>query len=296
LKVCYIDEAGGFEAEGSTPSATPLMVVAGLVLDHRIIRTVTAEHLRLKQVFFPGSLGTGKHMLDYILAEIKSTRLKRYLRSQRRDERRLVIGYLDRIVDLLERSDARIIGRIRVKQPGLGLDPIGSYNYAVQDVSRHFAHLLRTQHEIGVVLCDSRMHAQNRQVSHSVFTLKQRLGGDALPELVESPLFGVSDNHAGLQIADIVAGALLLPMACRTYCQGSASTMHVDPRYDRLRERYAGRLRALRYLYHDTTGLMRGGIVVCDRRGNRPGRDLFANPAAALAARPLLALGGAVRP
>jgi Protein of unknown function (DUF3800) len=292
LKLCYIDEAGGFEAEGSTPSATPLMVVAGLILDHRLIRTITTEHLRIKQIYFPGSLGTGTHLLDYILAEIKSTRLKRYLRSQRRDERRLVIGYLDRIVELLERSEARVIGRVWVKEPGLGLDPASSYNYAIQDLARHFTHLLFTQQEVGLILCDSRMHAKNRQVSHSVFTLKQRLIGDALPEIVESPVFGVSDNHAGLQIADIVAGALLLPMACRTYCAGCSASTHMDPRYDKLRERYARRLRALQYLYHDATGRSRGGIVVSDRRGGRPSRDLFASPAP----RAALALTGAVRP
>ena len=143
------------------------------------------------------------------------------------------------------------------------------------------------------------MHGQNGQVSHSVFTLKQRQVGDPLPELVESPLFGVSDNHAGLQIADIVAGALLLPMACRTYCHGSTAPTHMDPRYDRLRERYARRLRALQYLYHDATGRTRGGVVVCDRRGGRPSRDLFAMPvmpAAPPPTRAVLALGGAVRP
>jgi len=146
------------------------------------------------------------------------------------------------------------------------------------------------------------MHAQNRQVSHSVFTMKHRMNGDPLPQLVESPLFGVSDNHAGLQIADVVAGALLLPMACRTYCHGSRAQTHMDTRYDRLGERYARRLRAMQYLYHDATGRTRGGVVVCDRRSSRPSRDLFASPAApampAAARGPgaILALGGAVRP
>lgn len=270
------------------------MVVAGLILDHRLVRTVTTEHLRIKQVFFPGSLGSGTHLLDYILAEIKSTRLKRYLRSQRRDERRLVIGYLDRIVDLLERSDARIVGRVWVKQPGVGLDPAASYTYAIQDMACHFTHLLFTRQEVGLVLCDSRMHSQNRQVAHSVFTLKQRMVGDALPELVESPVFGVSDNHAGLQLADILAGALLLPMACRTYCAGSGAAPHVDPRYDRLRQRYARRLRALQYLYRDQSGRTRGGVVVSDRRSGRPGRDLFTSPAEPI--RGSLALAAALRP
>jgi hypothetical protein len=294
LRLCYIDEAGGFEAEGSHLAATPLMVIAGLVLDHRYLRALTTEHLRLKQLYFPGSLAKRGHLLDYILTEIKSTHLRQYVRSPKRDLRRLVTGYLDRIVELLERSNARIIGRVWVKEPGLGLDPASSYNYAIQDVARHFAHLLRIQHDVGMVICDSRMHGQNRQVSHSVFTLKHRLIGDALPELAESPVFGVSDNHAGLQIADIVAGALLLPMACRTYCQGSTAPTHMDPRYDSLRLRYGRRLRALQYLYHDAAGRTRGGIVVSDRRRSRPSRELFAPAPSEPAGAP--ALAGAVRP
>jgi len=47
LKLCYIDESGGFEAEGSTPDATPLMVLLGLIVDHEQLRVLTHDSGRL---------------------------------------------------------------------------------------------------------------------------------------------------------------------------------------------------------------------------------------------------------
>lgn len=156
--------------------------------------------------------------------------LRRALRSSRRDDRRHALGFLDRIVSLLEANDARIIGRVWVKEPGAGLNPDSSYAYAIQDLAKHFDHHLSETADVGLVPCDSRLHPQNRQVSHSIFTFKHRVSGDRLPNLVETPTFGVSDNHIGLQLADLLAGAVIFPIACRTYCGGSPVTPHMDPR------------------------------------------------------------------
>jgi hypothetical protein len=291
VKICYIDESGGFEPEGSKPDVTPLMVIAGLVIDHEKIGPITTDFLRLKQVFYPGSVGTPAHVLDYILAEVKGTDLRRELRSNVRDKRRHAIGFLDKVVALLDDKGARIIGRIWVKQPGTALDRKSTYTYAIQDLARHFQHLLSATHEPDLMILDSRMHHENREVSHSVFTMKHRLAGDSLPNLVESPVFGVSDNHAGLQLADLLAGAFLFPMACMTYCQGSTS-VHITPRYLKVGERYAQPLSRLRHLYKDGAGRTKGGIVVSDRRGHGTSRDLFR----ITSARPLRRIRPAPRP
>jgi hypothetical protein len=256
------------------------MVIAGLIVDHRNLTALTSDYMRLKQTFYPHALSQVPHLLSYILVEIKGTDMRRQLRSRSREDRRHVIGYLDKVVTLLESHKAQIIGRVWVKAPGFGLNPASTYTYAIQDMARHFEHSLASSRQTGLMICDSRMHGQDRVVSHSVFTLKHRLAGDSFPHLVESPTFGVSDNHAGLQLADLLAGALLFPMACRVYCQGSVATPHMEPRYDRLRERYAARLQQMQYAYINTAGQSAGGIVVSDKRAQRPSRLLFKVPAA----------------
>ena len=251
------------------------MAIAGLILDHEHVRPVTSAYLRTKQKYFPGTRTTSG-FLDYILDETKATDIRSELRSARRDERRHAVGFLDKLISLLETHNAHIVGRVWVKEPGTGLNPVSTYTYAIQDIATHFDHHLQEIADIGQIVCDSRRQVQNREVSHSIFTWKHRLSGDALPRLVESPTFGVSDNHAGLQIADLLVGALIFPMACRAYCAGCSAPAHMSPHYDTVRDRFGGRIRALQHLYVDpVTGRSKGGIVVSDRRGKRGSPALF---------------------
>lgn len=274
LKICYVDESGGCEPEGSSEYATPLMVIAGLIVDHADVRAMTADHLQLKKTFYPSKMGDDPRLLSFILGEVKGTDVRKELRSGNRDKRRHGVGYLDRVIDLFERYNARIVGRVWVKEPGEGLDPVASYTFAIQDIGTHFEHSLVQGNQAGILIVDSRSFHQNRGVSHSVFTMKQRQAGDRLPHIVEAPVFGSSDNHAGLQLADLLAGAFLLPMACQTYCAG-AKTHNVTPRYDVLKERYGDRLRQLQHSYRTASGRATGGIVVSDPRGRRPSSALF---------------------
>ncbi len=253
------------------------MVVAGVVFNHQDLRRITTDFLRLKQTFYPGR-SPAPHLLDNILVESKSTDIRSDLRSGARDDRRHAISYLNRIVALLETNQARIVGRVWVKQPGVGLGELQTYTSAIQDIARHFDHLCEAARRPGLMILDGRRHYQNRAVSHSIFTFKHRLAGDRLPHLVESPTFAVSDNHAGLQIADLVAGGLIFPMACRVYCAGCTAGVHVHGNYDRVRERFAARIQALQYLHRDSAGRIRGGVTVSDRRGRRPSSALFRWP------------------
>lgn len=43
---CYVDESGGFEAPDSSPHATPLMVVAGLVVSADAVSAMTQDFIR----------------------------------------------------------------------------------------------------------------------------------------------------------------------------------------------------------------------------------------------------------
>lgn len=275
MKFLYIDESGGFEAPDSSAGATPLMVVAGVALDHRSLPAITDEFLHLKSRFFPRKVKTARHLLDYVLAEVKGSDLRAAVRSSSRNQRRQAIGFMDNTISLLAAHDAAIVGRIWVKAPGESLSPRGSYTFAIQDLAQHFEHLLASQAETGLIVCDGRLHHQDAEVSHSIFTQKHKLAGDAYPHVVEATLFGGSQNHVGLQLADLVASAFLFPMATRTFCPTLPDGPHTSPRLDAVKQRYASQLRPMQHRYQDDAGRWRGGVVVSDKVGKRPSKALF---------------------
>lgn len=272
---CYVDESGGFEAPGSGPSATPVLVLAGLIVPVSAIEPLTADFLALKRGFYPGRV---THQPDDMLVEIKGSSLRRRVRAGTTRQYSHALGVLGGVVGLIETHDIRIIGRIWVKGPATTLDPDATYTSAVQDMSRQFDHFLGSRDSKGLVVCDARGHRQDMRVAHSVFALKHGLTGDSLPHLMEAPLFAKSDNHAGIQLADIMASALLYPMAARVYCPAIAHDPHTDPEYDQIRQRFAERLGARRYLYRSRDGRAHGGIVVSDELGRQPSHNLFRLP------------------
>ena len=162
-----------------------------------------------------------------------------------------------------------------IKEPTESLGPRETYTFSIQDIARHFNHFLEARNSQGLILCDSRRHAQDVQVAHSVFTLKHKASGDELPQLIEPVVFGRSENHVGLQMADIVASSLLFPFAARAYCADQPHSVHTDPRFDELRARFSARLRARRYVYRDETDRTRGGVIVSDRLNKRSSSLLF---------------------
>ena len=274
---CYIDESGGFERTDQGKKATPLMVIAGLIIPAAAITPLTDDLLALKKQFYPHK--AHRH-LDYLLHEIKGSDLRNGIRSPSRRKHMHARTVLDSTVSIAAKHSARLVGRIWIKQPGEGLDPAGTYTFSVQDIARHFNHFLGANDSEGVLLCDSRDHKQDIRVAHSVFTLKHKIAGDEMPRILEAPVFGRSDNHAGLQLADIIASGLIFPMAARTYCAGGTGGHHAHPRFDTLRERFAPSLKRLRYTYQTSTGRIRGGITVSDPYGKQPSRLLFEYPPA----------------
>ncbi len=274
MYICFIDESGGFEAPASNPSATPLMVIVGLIVDTGQIPETTDLLLHAKVDFFPQKCRSPR-FLDHILSEVKGGDLRASLRSASRNNRRHAIGYLDRIVQILEQQRISLIGRVWIKGIGQPLEPAASYTYAIQDLAKHFQRFLDMRDSTGLVICDSRMHNQDSQVSHSVFTQKHRAAGDPLPRILEVPAFGSSGNHAGLQLADVAASALIFPVAARVYCAHQWPGGHTDIRFEAVRTRYAPRLSALQFRHQDRTGKWRGGVVVSDKLRRLPSARLF---------------------
>lgn len=274
MKICYLDESGGFEIAGSSPGATPLMALLGLIVDHEAVNALTRSFLQLRQRYYPSAPAAGKPSLDAILYELKGSDLRKNIKGGR-NARRRTIRFLQELVDLLIAADAKIVGRVWIKAIGTGLDPRTTYTFAVQDIAAHFEHYLQVNDELGILLCDARSPASDVLVGHSVFTQKHKAIGDAIPHIVEAPVFGRSQNYAGIQIADLLVSAIVFPSAAQVYCAGHGASPHQSPKYEEMRVALRSKVKRLRYGYQDATGKWRGGIVVSDGVAQRPSGELF---------------------
>ena len=281
MHLCYVDEAG---CPGRLPTANsdiqPVLVICGLVLDQAHIADLTKEFIALKQRFFPTNLPASSGFLDWILVEVKGSEIRRNAASKSRRQRRHTVGFLDKVIELLKAHNCQIIGRVWVKGIGQPFNGRSVYTASIQYIHHWFNRWLHKQDDTGIVICDSRDQALNRVVSHSVFTEKYRGAGDKHPRIIEMPTFGHSENHAGLQLSDLVCSALLFPMAVDAYCAGSITSVHVRPGYSMLRNRYGGRLENLQHREQDPTGAssrLVGGVTVNDQIGKKPRFHMF-NP------------------
>ncbi|GAB3651799.1 hypothetical protein GCM10027589_08840 [Actinocorallia lasiicapitis] len=249
------------------------MVISGLIIEASQIPALTRDFLALKRRFFPGRFTHGP-ALDHVLTEIKGSEILQMTRSDSRNKRRQADLFRASLLDLVEGYGCRLVGRVWVKELGTSLKPEATYCYAVQDIALHFSQYLLGQGACGLLIADGRSQNLNIPVAHSVFTQKWRTGGDPYPPLLEVPLFAHSDNHVGLQLADLVASTLVLPMAAHAYGTPPGSAHH-SGRYQAVQETYGQRLRSLQHRYRDETGRWRGGLVVSDPAGKRPGSLLF---------------------
>ncbi len=196
-------------------------------------------------------------------------------RSASRDKRRQASRFRSELLDLVDAHGCKVLGRVWVKEQGKSLKPDATYCYAVQDIAVHFSQYLQSQSSEGLLIADGRGHYLNVSTAHSVFTQKWRTAGDPYPSMAEVPLFAESDNHAGLQIADLVASSLVFPMAAAAYCAPRTGAVHSSRRYQEVRRSFGTRLKGLQYRYRDETGRWRGGLVVSDNVGQQSGSALF---------------------
>jgi hypothetical protein len=275
MRVCYVDEAGCL---GVLPSATseiqPVFVIAGISVPRDQLTDLTHDFLSLKKRFYPGA-HTGAY-LDTVKDEIKGADLRKYIASGTHKQRRHTIGFIDKGLALLIAHNARLFGRLWVKGIGTPFAGRSIYTYSMQDICTSFQHQLAAINDVGFVIADSRNKPSNALVAHSIFTQMFRTAGNPYERIVEMPTFGHSDNHVGLQLADLVCSALLFPMAVFTYCTGHVTSLHVRPGYQSLKQRYADQIRGLQFRYEEPlTGRWRGGIIVNDAIGQRSGAEMF---------------------
>jgi hypothetical protein len=278
IHFCYIDESGDLGPLPPSPSPNsndqPVFVLCGLFVNASSLATLTNDFLNLKHHYFPGLAYPSPKLLDRIIPEVKGADLRRYLLRGNRNQRRNADRFVDKIVNLLETNDIRLVSRIWVKPAGGPFDATAIYTSSVQAVFCYFDRFLADCDGWGLCIADSRSKHKNVRVSHSIFTQKFQTC-PLHDRVLELPTFGHSDNHAGLQICDLICSALLFPIACEAYCSGTVSNVHVQPAAARLKADYGTRLKNLQFRYvESTTGRYTGGIVVSDP-GRRPGSFMF---------------------
>ncbi len=276
MQVFYIDEAG---CTGTLTSAIspiqPVFLLGGVILHQGRLRDFTLDWLHVKDRFFHNLQIPGSDFLDWIAVEIKGADLRKRIRESRRDARRQALGFMDKFMDLLDAHGARLLARVYVKPINMPFNGRSVYTSAVQMLAADFQRFLESENTDGVMILDSRNKPKNSNVSHSVFTQKFRTAGDAYAGLVEMPVFGHSDNHAGIQAADMICSAFLFPMAAYVYCLGHVNNIHVHLGYHQIRDRFGDRLKRMQFRHQDANQRWHGGITVSDAIGRQTGGMLF---------------------
>lgn len=277
MLLAYLDESGD-EQPLRTPEDPPVLVIAGVVVGHENAKNLVWRFLQLKKRYNPSLLKDDVQLSDLIRFEVKGSDLRKDVRSATRRNRRRALGFLDAVLKLLEEEHALIIGEVYIK----GEKPLSRWVYpqAVARIADRFEHQLRAADTQGMIILDARTKVKNTPSVHRLTTARFKSGGDPVPHLIESPAFGHSDAHVVLQIADIVASALLFPMACVGYCGCLLHNVHLNDEYALVRERYGPKLKALQYRFTAADGKRVHGVRVSDRLNFQSPRALYDGSAA----------------
>jgi hypothetical protein len=216
MQLCYLDESGDPHALGRTADQDrpPVFVLGGVTFGAGALESVTRDFVKLKSDLDPDSnLQHGHDYLKAMLPELKGSNLRKIVRKHGdADESVLAMHALGETLTILERYDAAIVGFVHDKYVAETAAGENAYNRSVKHVCTAFNNRLDQDDDLGLVIADNRDDKRNRELSHEIYVQKFR-GVDRLPRIVEAPTFGQSDNHAGLQIADIVCSAFLASRA-----------------------------------------------------------------------------------
>jgi len=208
------------------------------------------------------------------LLETKGSELRKNACISAKKQRH-IFGFLNGVVDICEDIDAKIIGRVWTKGIAQPFDGTAVYTSSIQAICSYFHDYLTRQNDLGIVIADSRLKHLNTQVAHSIFTQKFKSSGDLYDRIVELPTFAHSDNHAGLQIADLLCSGIITPMAIHSYCREHIQSLHIRPGYEDIKTQFKDRVRNLQHRYQEINGRWRGGLTVSDAISHAGGALLF---------------------
>ncbi|MBH5334305.1 DUF3800 domain-containing protein [Streptomyces pactum] len=275
MYLCYFDEAGnGQVVTAEKPDSQPAMVIGGFAVPEARLHALVRGFMELKRSYMPCLAKEGVRPLQVIRHELKGDTVRRKYRHGGRNHARWADRLISDLLSLLEEHDCRVLARAWVLREDTVNDAEGMYLSSVRSLCEDFEHYLAQRGGQGVAVLDSRSYVKNVKNVDCVTAEKFRQGADRLPHLAEAPVFGHSDTHAGLQIADLVVWGILFPAVCTTYADDLTWNVHCHPGHAAARE-HCPRLGRLQYRYEVRPGKWTGGVVVSDQRGHRSARELF---------------------
>ncbi|MFJ8309573.1 MULTISPECIES: DUF3800 domain-containing protein [unclassified Streptomyces] len=276
LHLCYLDESGtGQVLNPAVADSVPVMAIGGFTVPDSQFKALAWDFIALKKQFRP-ELRKAPTLSQVVHHEIKGETIRKSFRRPGRNQRRMAHGFLDHLLTILEQRECTVMARIWVKQDGAINDDTAMYAASVNALCANFEHFLAERSSSGIAVLDSRNPSDNADNVHCVTTRKFAKGGDPLPHLPESPVFGHSNTHLGLQIADLLVSAVLAPAAAVTYAGDLTGNVHCHPGFVEVRDRHCPRIRKLQHRYQSSTGKWTGGVVVSDTRGHKSAGKLFA--------------------
>ena len=277
MYISYLDESGDSQAINSpTDNIQPILIISCIFIKASDIPNLTMEFIDLKRKFFPKKFSNLRHDLDALPIEIKGCDLRTDIRKNPLKHTKVKhhLRFLDELITILEKYQVRLVSRIWVKSFSRALIDKSVYTITTQHFCIRFNKFLKNQNSAGVLIADFRDTKRNSYVSHSIFTKKFKKTGDEYPNLKELPTFGISNNHAGLQICDLLTSAILYPMASQTYCEGIINNTFTHTNFKIIKQRYAKRIRSLQF-HSKCSGTNYWGISANDPHLKKDGNAIF---------------------
>ncbi len=275
MRLLFVDESGDTKALARDDASNqPVLVLLGLSVKAEQIEPVTRRWVELKRRFFPDLCSKQCKTWDWLTREIKGSALRSRIRDTRHRKHRAAIGFLDRTLDLCDQYELAASACVWIKSPGDPFDGRAVYTSSIQWLCARFQACLDASDSLGTVIADHRNPGPDSIVAHSVFTQKFKHGGDQYPRIIEVPVFGHSANHAGIQIADVLASALLSPACCRHFLMGRLDNIHVTSTPSIMVDRFRPRLEALFARFCPNLPATKS-LVVDDPVGRRGSASLF---------------------
>nr|MDJ0613812.1 DUF3800 domain-containing protein [Rhizobiaceae bacterium] len=178
MKICFVDEAGCTgELVNRNADIQPVFCIGAVVVDQNELVDLTSKYIELKRTFFPRKMNADQYMGN-ILKEVKGSDIRKRACDRSRNVRRHSIGYIDKLLKLLEEKHAAIFGRVWIKEIGTPINGRSIYTSSIQRICEYFQSYLELNDDVGIIVVDSRLKHLNSQVAHSIFTQKFKATGD----------------------------------------------------------------------------------------------------------------------